>query len=172
VAVAVGSSIGSTSKAPRFDLHRQHLGGFSGSWQLHRLRPRLWPWPLAAQAPFVAVAVGGFSGSRGAADGDRNEDLSNANKSFADRRETGDSPRSSPRRRAAATQYSSPGSFRALPRCCRWRSKCAFQPSWGKGWQESSAPAAPSLLSQFGLFSDSPEALRRPRCTAPALGEG
>jgi hypothetical protein len=38
------------------------------------------------------------------ADGDRSAALSNANKSFADRRVTGDPPRSSPRRRAASTQ--------------------------------------------------------------------
>jgi hypothetical protein len=41
---------------------------------------------------------------RGAADGDRNAGLSNANKSFADHRVTGDPPCSSPRRRAASTQ--------------------------------------------------------------------
>jgi hypothetical protein len=39
-----------------------------------------------------------------AADGDRNAELSNANKSFADRRVTGDPPCSSPRRRATSTQ--------------------------------------------------------------------
>jgi hypothetical protein len=36
-------------------------------------------------------------------DGDRNAALSNANKSFADHRVTGDPPGSSPRRRAAST---------------------------------------------------------------------
>jgi hypothetical protein len=39
-----------------------------------------------------------------AADGDRNAELSNANKSFADHRVTGDPPSSSPGRRAASTQ--------------------------------------------------------------------
>jgi hypothetical protein len=38
------------------------------------------------------------------ADGDGNAELSNANKSFADHRVTGDPPCSSPRRRAASTQ--------------------------------------------------------------------
>jgi hypothetical protein len=38
------------------------------------------------------------------ADGDRNAELSNANKSFADRRVTGDPPCSSPTRRATSTQ--------------------------------------------------------------------
>jgi hypothetical protein len=42
--------------------------------------------------------------TRGRADGDRNAELSNANKSFADHRGTGDPPCSSPRRRAASTQ--------------------------------------------------------------------
>jgi hypothetical protein len=37
-------------------------------------------------------------------DGDRNAELLNAIKSFADRRVTGDPPCSSPRRRAASTQ--------------------------------------------------------------------
>jgi hypothetical protein len=37
-------------------------------------------------------------------DGDRNTELSNANKSFADHRVTGDPPCSSPRRRATSTQ--------------------------------------------------------------------
>jgi hypothetical protein len=39
-----------------------------------------------------------------AADGDRNAELSNANKSFADHRVTGDPPCSSPRSRATSTQ--------------------------------------------------------------------
>jgi hypothetical protein len=42
--------------------------------------------------------------SQAGADGCRNAELSNANKSFADRRVTGDPPCSSPRRRAASTQ--------------------------------------------------------------------
>jgi hypothetical protein len=40
----------------------------------------------------------------GGADGDRNAELSNANKSFADHRVTGDPPCSSPRRRATSTR--------------------------------------------------------------------
>jgi hypothetical protein len=39
-----------------------------------------------------------------ASDGDRNAALSNADKSFADHRVTGDPPCSSPRRRATSTQ--------------------------------------------------------------------
>jgi hypothetical protein len=42
--------------------------------------------------------------ARMAVDGDRNAELSNANKSFADHRVTGDPPCSSPRRRATSTQ--------------------------------------------------------------------
>jgi hypothetical protein len=50
-----------------------------------------------------------FRALRLPADGDRNVDLSNANnKSFADRRVTGDSPRSSPRKEPLQLKYSSP----------------------------------------------------------------
>jgi hypothetical protein len=48
------------------------------------------------------------------ADGDRNAELSNANKSLADGRVNGDPPRSSPRRRAASTQIPASPSRYAL----------------------------------------------------------
>jgi hypothetical protein len=49
-------------------------------------------------------AIDSTPSPRVAPDGDRSAELSNANKSFADRRVTGDPPYSSPRRRAASTQ--------------------------------------------------------------------
>jgi hypothetical protein len=56
------------------------------------------------------------------ADGDRNAELSNADKSFADRRVTGDPPCSSPRRRAASHERQS--LWKDLPLACR----AALQP--------------------------------------------
>jgi hypothetical protein len=52
----------------------------------------------------MRVSASTSEGGRLPADGDRNAELSNANKSFAARRVTGDPPCSSPRRRATSTQ--------------------------------------------------------------------
>jgi hypothetical protein len=59
--------------------------------------------PGVASTVSPAVAWRAYS-PHSPADGDRNAELSNANKSFADRRVTGDPPCSSPKRRATSTQ--------------------------------------------------------------------
>ncbi len=64
------------------------------------------PWSINARPSRARRMPRGSraAGDQGATDGDRNAELSNANKSFADHRVTGDPPCSNPRRRATSTQ--------------------------------------------------------------------
>jgi hypothetical protein len=90
------SHIGVESSAPLMHLslslsHTHTNSGFGGSREHAPCGPR--------KRPCAGLDAGVQAGDR-----DRNAELSNANKSFADRRVTGNPPCSSPRRRDTSTQ--------------------------------------------------------------------
>jgi hypothetical protein len=122
------------------------------SWGPSRLCGGLWArgGSRAPQGSGGGITPASLMLRRMLADGDRSAELSNANKSFADHRVTGDPPCSSPRRRAASTQIRAPPRHRdsALTRRRPWGWGRSCGGLWARGG--SRAPHGPGGVWLWG----------------------